>query len=76
MMSSSITNTVWPVVPIPEYMKVLIENFFSAVDDPTEKAGDTLANEVFTPDGVMVSAAGTAVGSAGMYNTPHNLLDP
>lgn len=47
---------------------MLIYGFFSAVDDLADEAGNTLADKMFTPDGVMVAAAGTTTGSAGMSN--------
>lgn len=68
-MTNSISNTVWPTVPISNGIKSLIESFFTAADDPTDKAGDTLADEIFMPAGVMVAATGTATGSTGVCNT-------
>lgn len=65
-MGHNAASTAWPGIPISDEIKVLIGRFFSAVDDPCDKAGDTLADEVFTPDGFMVAAAGTATGAAGM----------
>jgi hypothetical protein len=73
-MGYSTANTVWPTVSIPDDVKLLIDGFFTAVDNTDKSAGDILADEVFTPDGVMVTAAGTATGSAGMYNTSYSLL--
>jgi hypothetical protein len=68
-MIDATANTAWPAVSTPNDVKSLMECFFAAVDDPTDKAGNTLADEIFTPDGVMIAAAGTATESAGMYNT-------
>jgi hypothetical protein len=72
-MGYSTANTVWPTVSIPDDVKLLIDAFFTVVDNTDKRAGDILADDVFTPDGVMVAAAGTATGSAGMYNTSYSL---
>lgn len=71
----SSTITAWPTISIPDDIKLLIKRFFLAVDDPTDQAGNILADEIFTPGGMMVAAAGTAKGSAGMRNTSYRSHD-
>lgn len=65
MAGYSIENTVWPAFAVPNDTKLLLDKFFSIVDDPGADAGDRLADEVFTHDGIMVAAAGTTRGSSG-----------
>lgn len=71
-MGHSTARTTWPTIPVPDEIKALIDKFFSVVDDPNAKSGDVLADEIFTPDGIMTAAAGTASGSAGMSRDKKN----
>jgi hypothetical protein len=73
-MGYSTANTVWPTISIPDDVKLLIDGIFTAMDNTDKSAGDMLADEVFTPDGVMMAAAGTATGAAGMYDTSYSPL--
>ena len=50
---------------IPTDAKHLIGKFFSTMDDSDSSAGDVLADEIFTSEGLLVGAAGTYKGSAG-----------
>lgn len=65
-MGNSTANTIWPITGIPADAKELIEKFFSTMDDSTSSAGDVLADEIFTIEGVLIAAAGTTKGSPGM----------
>jgi hypothetical protein len=49
-------STDWPSIkPVPEPVKALIELFYSLADDTSSSAGDRMADEVFTSDGVMAA---------------------
>jgi hypothetical protein len=62
---SHIAKTEWPDTPIPDAAKRLIDRFLDIMDHNTEDAGDKLATEIFTPDGVLSTSAFVARGEAG-----------
>jgi hypothetical protein len=49
-MSSPPVSTEWPPF-MPTPVKELIARFFAVVDDTNPRAGDILADEIFTSDG-------------------------
>ncbi|KAJ5745091.1 hypothetical protein N7520_010273 [Penicillium odoratum] len=54
----------WPISqPSPE-VKQLVHRFFSLVDTNSEEVGQTIADEIFTQDGLMVTANAMFQGSA------------
>ena len=71
-MAYSTEQTIWPASAITEEIKALIARFFSLMDDPSEEVGDVLADEIFTSNGTLAAAAGTAVGSSGMKPCAHS----
>jgi hypothetical protein len=63
--NSHIAKTEWPDTPIPDAVKRLIDRFLDIMDHNTEDAGDKLATEIFTPDGVLSTSSAVARGEAG-----------
>ncbi|KAE8332945.1 hypothetical protein BDV39DRAFT_199949 [Aspergillus sergii] len=54
----------WPIShPSPE-VKQLVSRFFALVDTNSEEVGQALADEIFTPDGVLITANAMFQGSA------------
>lgn len=46
-------STEWPTAAeVPQAIRDLIDRFYSLLDDDRPEVGATLADEVFTPDGV------------------------
>jgi hypothetical protein len=62
---SHIAKAEWPDMPVPNAVKRLIDRFLDIMDHNTEDAGDKLATEIFTPDGVLSTSAAVARGEAG-----------
>lgn len=60
------SNTVWPETLIAEPVKKLMSLLLSLLDNKGDEAGPRLADEVFTPNGVLGAANGSAIGSAGL----------
>lgn len=52
-MESSVLATEWPSIMIPLPVKKLLNTLFTLLDLREHRAGDSLADEVFTPDGVI-----------------------
>ncbi|KAH7081439.1 hypothetical protein BKA63DRAFT_208420 [Paraphoma chrysanthemicola] len=57
-------GTVWPAIAISNDSKALIGRFFQLMDDSSQGIGDILADEIFTSNGSLSAAAGTATGSS------------
>ncbi|KAJ5585681.1 hypothetical protein N7450_005468 [Penicillium hetheringtonii] len=54
----------WPIPqPSPE-VKQLVHRFFALVDTKSEEVGKTIADEIFTQDGLMVTANAMFQGAA------------
>jgi hypothetical protein len=70
-MAYSTEQTIWPASAINTETKALIARFFSLMDNPGEEVGDVLADEIFTSNGTLAAAAGTAAGSSGMKPCVH-----
>ncbi|KAL2678494.1 hypothetical protein Neosp_009240 [[Neocosmospora] mangrovei] len=52
-MGYSIDSTEWPTgIEVSQVVKNLIERFYLLLDDSSPSSGDTLADEIFTSDGV------------------------
>lgn len=65
----------WPIPqPSPE-VKQLVHRFFALVDTKSEEVGKTIADEIFTQDGLMVTANAMFQGAAGKIAHPEFLLD-
>lgn len=64
-MPTALEHTIWPDTPIEPEAKNLIALFFRVVDLKDPDSGKQLAEEVFTPDGKMITANGTFHGEAG-----------
>lgn len=64
--------TSWPSPPLSQGTKHLLESLFISLDDPSDYGSNRLADEVFAPDGEMVSnhpargSAGTVVSNPRM----------
>jgi len=41
----------WPTSPVPTAVKLLIDKFYNALDNPGPEAGSILADEIFADDG-------------------------
>jgi hypothetical protein len=65
-MGYNIGQAVWPTFSISDQTKALIDKFFRLMDDGSTGVGDKLADEVFTFDGSLSGATGTATGTSGM----------
>lgn len=63
-MGYTVELTTWPATPLSEQTKQLLESLFVSLDDSSDSGGNRLAEEVFTPDGIMVSSH-PAKGSVG-----------
>lgn len=58
----------WPTaVEVPQAIKDLIDRFYNLLDDDRPGVGETLADEIFTPDGVAYFGGKPSTGSAGTY---------
>jgi hypothetical protein len=66
IMSKALENTSWPDIAISSTGQELIAKFFSLVDKPDPNPGKSLAEEVFTEDGVLIAGPNKSVGSDGM----------
>lgn len=64
---SHIAKTEWPETHVPDAVKRLIDRFLDIMDHNTEDAGDKLATEIFTPDGVLSTSSAVARGEAGWF---------
>jgi hypothetical protein len=69
-MGYTTASTDWPTILVPDPVKKLIEALFLALDNTDKGAGDQLADEIFTQDGVMEGHSQTK-GTEGMrsYDT-------
>lgn len=63
-MAHNTVFTQWLATELFESAKVLIDGFFSLLDDQNASGSDSLADETFTPDGTLTAAAGKASASA------------
>ena len=68
-MGYTVGSTSWPTPPLSEEARHLLESLFISLDDSSDSGSNKLAEEVFSPDGEMVSNH-SAKGSAG-ENTAH-----
>jgi len=48
-------------------VKQLVHRFFALVDSKSEQAGQTLANAIFTQDGLFITANATFQGATGKF---------
>ena len=64
-MPTTLQHIIWPDVPVEPEAKDLIDLFFRLVDLNDVGSGKQLAEDVFTPDGRMITANGTFIGKAG-----------
>ena len=65
----------WPISqPSPE-VKQLVHRFFALVDTNSEEVGQTIADEIFTQDDLMVTANAMFQGAAGKITFPELLLN-
>ena len=55
-MNYTLASTEWPSYPISEAVKQLIGSLFSTLDDTGSGAGDRLADDIFTADGLFDGA--------------------
>ncbi|KAJ9607565.1 hypothetical protein H2200_007643 [Cladophialophora chaetospira] len=62
-MSDAFASTQWPPTPISSEVKHLLSRFLEIVDLEDEKAGQLLADEVFTSDGELVASTGSFHGA-------------
>lgn len=58
-------NTVWPTTGMSEATKGLLDRFFNTLDNTSPDAGDTLADEIFSPDAKAQFGAHTFSGQEG-----------
>ena len=59
-------KTIWPTaVQLDASVKSLIDLFYSLADDKSGTSGPRIADEVFTKDGTVMSAAGASKGTEG-----------
>lgn len=66
-------STEWPTAAeVPQAIRDLIDRFYSLLDDDRPEVGATLADEIFTPDGVAYFGGQPSTGSAGMSSWPQN----
>lgn len=65
-MGYTVELTTWPTPPLSEDTKHLLESLFMSLDDCSDFGGMRLAEEVFTPDGTMISNH-PAKGSGGEF---------
>ncbi|KAE8359561.1 hypothetical protein BDV27DRAFT_149472 [Aspergillus caelatus] len=69
-MSDSRKSVIWPVSqPLPE-VKQLIYRFFALVDTNSQEVGPVLADEIFTQDGVLITANAIFQGAASKTPPP------
>ena len=64
-MSYNTALTQWPAIRVPEPVKQHMDKFFSIMDMNAPGAGDRLAEEIFTRNGVMAGPH-RAEGTEGM----------
>ncbi|KAJ5756892.1 uncharacterized protein N7511_007074 [Penicillium nucicola] len=57
-------SPVWPSLQPSSGVKQLVSRFFALVDTNSEEVGQTLADDIFTQDGVFITANGTFQGAA------------
>lgn len=55
----------WPISQPSSEVKQLVNCFFTLVDTNSQEVGKTLADAIFTQDGVFITANGTFQGAAG-----------
>ena len=67
-MDPATATTEWPVTPIPEPVKNLLNRWYALADDKSDDAAVKMSNEIFTPDGIFVHPKQTFVGKAGMVS--------
>lgn len=66
MITENSTNAaIWPTSMPSSDVKTLVERFFTLVDTNSDDVGQKLAEEVFTPDAVFITANTTFQGQAG-----------
>jgi hypothetical protein len=59
-------STDWPDPDLPAAVKDLIDQYFRVMDDKSPKAGDTLADNVCSPDCHLALFGGGAQGTEGV----------
>lgn len=74
-MGYTVELTTWPTPPLSEGTQHLLESLFISLDDSSDLGGRRLAEEVFAPDGTMVSSH-PAKGSAGEFPSAESDLKP
>jgi hypothetical protein len=62
---SHIAKAEWSDTPVPDAVKRLIDRSLDMRDHNTEDAGDKLAAEIFTSDGVLSTSTAVTRGVAG-----------
>ncbi|KAJ5096629.1 hypothetical protein N7456_007350 [Penicillium angulare] len=65
----------WPITQPSLEVKQLVHRFFTLVDTKSEEIGQIIADEIFTQDGLMVTANAMFQGAAGKVKFPDILLD-
>ena len=63
-MGYNTASTNWALFPISDKVKNVIDSLFATLDDTSLDAGDRLADEIFTADGV-IDGGHPARGTAG-----------
>jgi hypothetical protein len=64
----------WPIPRPSLEVKQLVHRFFALVDTKSKEVGQTIADEIFTQDGLMVTANAMFQGAAGKIALPEFLL--
>ncbi|OJJ67050.1 hypothetical protein ASPBRDRAFT_34364 [Aspergillus brasiliensis CBS 101740] len=68
-MSDSRELVIWPISKPSPAVKQLISHFFALVDTNSQDVGQVLADEIFTQDGVFITANAMFQGVAGKTPT-------
>ncbi|KAI1618052.1 hypothetical protein EDD37DRAFT_254033 [Exophiala viscosa] len=61
-MAQALSQAKLPPTPVPSEVKDLINRLFQLVDSKDDNVGTILAEEIFTPDAMFISANGTFNG--------------
>lgn len=64
-MGHSTEHTIWPYISPAKETKDLLDSLLSSMDSDETSVGDTLADNIFAPNGVIKSAHGIFEGSKG-----------
>jgi hypothetical protein len=64
-------STDWPEPEVPPAVKELIDRYFRTMDDSSPQAGNTLADDICSPDCHLALHGGGAQGREGAIHQHH-----